>query len=224
MNKETKPEQEFEEINLDENQNILTDETITQDQINEMKMLGLPKPDSVSWDRWQQIQNIRAEHELMIKMAATGTPQKVIAQTLGYNQAQVSKILKTPEVRDQVSKEISSIYGDDYKKAFKDRFNKSMLVVDDTLENGQPKDKADMAKWVLEHTVGKAQQNVQVKGALLADFMIQVEQISQNQLRDVTSNPELLTKKPHKFDTVIEQFVPNDFVVGKRSEGEKQGE
>lgn len=222
MNKETKADQEFEELSLDSSQNILTDETITQDQISEMKMLGLPKPDSVSWERWQRIQSIKSEHELMIMMKATGSSQAKIARELGYTDSQVSKVLNAPEVRAKVSKQISDIYGEDVKQAMKARALKSVEIFDEVLENGKTSEKLQAATYILDHTVGKAQQNVQVRGAILADFIVQVEQMSQ--LRDVSSNPDLLTKKPHKFDNVIEQFAPSDFVVGKRSSGEKQGE
>src|SRR5687767_12900087 len=51
--------------------NALNDETITQDQINEFKMLGIYKPPGVSWERWQRIQDIRPEHEHMIHLAAS---------------------------------------------------------------------------------------------------------------------------------------------------------
>jgi hypothetical protein len=215
---------EFEEISLDPEANLLTDETITQDQINEMKMLGMPKPESVSWERWQRIQSVRSEHELMIMMKATGSSNGKIAKELGYSDSQVSKILNTPEVKSKVSAQIHDIYGDDVKQAMKARAMKSVEVFDEVLENGKTSEKLQAAQYILDHTVGKAQQNVQVKGAILADFIVQVEQMSRDQLRDVSSNPELLTKKPHKFDNVIEQFAPSDFVVGKRSDSEKQGE
>jgi hypothetical protein len=221
---ETKNSLEYEEISLDQKANILTDENITQDQIDEMKMLGLPKPDSVSWERWQRIKSIRSEHELMIMMKATGSSNGKIAQELGYSDAQVSKVLNNPEVKSKVSAQIHSIYGDDVKQAMKARALKSIEVFDEVLETGKTSEKLQAAQYILDHTVGKAQQNVQVKGAILADFIVQVEQMSKSQLRDVGSSPELLTKKPHKFDTIIEQIVPDGFVVGKRSEGEKQGE
>lgn len=219
---ETKSVQEFEEIDLDHNGSVLTDETITQEQINEMKMLGLDKPDSISWERWQRVQSIRSEHELMIMMKATGSSQSKIAQELGYSNSQVSKVLNAPEIKAKVSKQISEIYGDDVKLALKARAMKSVEVFDETLENGKASEKRRAAQYILDHTIGKAQQTVQVKGNVLADFILQVEQMSQSQLRDVGSNPDLLTKKPHKFDTVIEQLIPSDFVVGKRSKGEEQ--
>jgi predicted transcriptional regulator len=206
---------EFEEVSLSESGNILTDENITQDQINEMKMLGIPKPDTVSWERWQQLQTVRHEHQHMIHLAASGVPQKQIAEILGYTNASVSKILNTPEIKQKVNAEVVSIYGEDHKKALKHRAMKAIGVVDEVLESGKESEQAAMAKWVLEHSIGKAQQVVEHKGTILSDVMIKIEQL--NQLRDVTDSQALLTKTPHKFDTILEQIVPSGVVVGKRT-------
>lgn len=216
-----KLEDEFEDI-LEENQftelgtSPLTDETITQEQINEMKMLGIDKPETVSWERWTRIQNIRVEHDHMIHLAASGVPQWKIAQSLGYDQAHVSKILNTPDVRKRIQAEIQGLYGDDYKKAIKDRNMKAVGVMDDILESGKEAERASMAKWVLEHSVGKASQDVNVKTTSLVEVIHKINEMESNQLRDVGSNTEALPKPKHKFDNVIEQVIPKDMVIGKR--------
>ena len=202
--------------------NQLTDETITQEQINEMKMLGLSKPDAVSWAKWQAIQSERSEHTHMIHMAAAGIPQGKIAEALGYDQVHVSKVLSVPWVKQKIQEEIHSIYGEDHKKALKDRAMKSIAVVDEVLDSGKESEKASMAKWVLEHSVGKAQQEVKHSGTILADFMVKVEQMEQNQLRDVGSGNPLLTQQSSKFDTILNEIVPVGAIVGKRSKLEEQ--
>lgn len=198
---------------------VLTDENITQEQINEMKMLGIDKPDSVSWERWNRLQSIRFEHEHMILMAAGGRPQREIAEALGYDQAHVSKILNTPEVKARVQEEVKSIYGTDYKKALKDLNDKAIMVVSDILENGKESEKAAMAKWNLEHTVGKASQEIQVTKTTLSEFIVKVDQMK-SELRDVGPNQSLLPKIPDEFDNIIDQVIPKGMVIGKRSSGE----
>jgi len=202
----------------------LTDENITQDQINEMKMLGLEKPDGVSWERWQRLQDIRYEHELMVHLAATGMSQNRIAEELNYDPVYVSKCLNNPEIKEKINKQINEIYGTDIKKALRDRAIASIGVVDDILQNGKESERASMAKWALEHTVGKASQEIIEKKTSLTELIIRIDQMEQDQLRDVGSNPALLTKPKDHFDTVIEQMIPKDMVVGKRSTGEGQTE
>jgi hypothetical protein len=205
----------------------LNDENISQEQINEMKMLGMDKPPKVSWARWQQLQGIRAEHEHMIHLAASGAPQAKIAESLGYDQASVSKILKTPEIRMRINEEIESIYGADHKKALKDRALKAIGVVDDVLTDGKENERATMARWVLEHSVGKASQDIHVTKTTLTEFMISIKQMEEsNQLRNVSPTSEALQKPKDHFDTIIEEVIPKGMVIGKRggSSGEGQTE
>lgn len=189
-----------------------TDQTITQEQINEMKMLGMAKPDYISWERWQRIQDIRFEHEHMIHLAASGVSQMKIAEALGYDHVHVSKVLRHPDVQAAVRQRISDIYGEDHKKALKDRSMKSLEVVDEVLETGKESEKASMAKWVLEHSVGKASQDVNVKTTSLVEVIHQI-----NQLRDVPGITQSLPKPKDHFDTIIEEVIPKGMVVGKRS-------
>lgn len=207
---------EFEQQAIDGSGNFLTDETITQEQINEMKMLGLPKPDTVSWERWNQLQNYRIEHQHMVRLAAAGWTQGAIAKELGYTQTHVSKVLNTPEVKEEVSALMNEIYGQDFKKALKERGHNAVRALDEIMETGKNSEKIQVAQYFLDHTIGKASQTVEHKGTILADVMVQIEQ-----LRNVTPDSALLTEKPSKFDNIIEAIVPSGVVVGKRTESEE---
>ena len=204
---------------------VLTDENITQEQINEMKMFGLQKPDTVSWERWNMLQEIRYEHEHMIHLAASGVPQQEIANILGYDNLHVSKVLRTPAIKAKVEDQIHKIYGEDMKKVLRDRARKAIGVVDEILVDGKESEKASMAKWVLEHTVGKASQEINVQKTTLSQVVLQIEQLKQsNQLRDIGSSTDDLQKTKDHFDTIIEQVIPSGMVVGKRSEESNEGQ
>jgi hypothetical protein len=182
-----------------------------------MKMLGLPKPPLVSWERWQRIQNVRIEHQHMIQLAAMGYPQKKIAQEMGYTDASVSKILNTPEVKSEVNKIVQETYGDNIKKAMKDRALKAVTVVDDILDNPLSKssDRLSAATYILDHTVGKPQQQINHTGNFIMEIMDEATRITK--LREANPITPELTGKPDPFDTVLEQIVPSNVVVGKRS-------
>lgn len=203
---------------------LLNDETISQEQINEMKMLGIEKPESVTWARWQRIQDIRFEHEHMIHLAASGQPQHLIAEQLGYDQVHVSKVLATPEVRKKVMDKVNEIYGADYKKAVKDRTMKALGVVDEVLDSGPMKEKAPMARWLIEHTIGKASQDIQVTKTTLSEVIVKIEEMKQAKLRDVNRAAQDLPREKDHFDTIIDQVIPKGMVIGKRSEGNSDGE
>lgn len=204
---------------------VLTDENISQEQINEMKMLGIEKPQSVSYERWNQLQSIRFEHEHIIHLAASMVPQWKIAQLTGYDQAHISKILRTPEVKAKVQKQVEEVYGADHKKAVKDLGMKAISVVSEVLDNPSDKERAGMAKFVIEHSIGKAQQEVKHTGGTLNEFIVKIEQMkSENQLRDVSATAGSLPKAEDPFDNVIRKVIPVGMVVGKRSGGESEGQ
>ncbi len=222
---DNQPEVELEgsDFNADELAVVLTDENISQEQINEMKMLGLERPPGVSSERWHRLQNHRIEYDHIIRLAAAGTPQWKIAEAVGYDQAHVSKVLNTPAVREKIEQEVRDIYGTDWKASLKDRNAKAVGVVDEVLETGNTKEKSNMARWVLEQTVGKASQEIIEKKTSLTELIIKIEQMEQNKLREVGSSSALLPSSPDPFDTIIEQTIPKGMVVGKRSLGEGQG-
>lgn len=199
----------------------LNDQNITQEQINEMKMLGMERPPGVSSERWWRIQTVRFEHEHMIHLAASGIPQWMIAKQTGYDPQMVSKVLNTPEVKVKVQEKIQEIYGADHKKAVKDLGLKAISVVSEVLDNGKESEKASMAKFVVEHSIGKASQDIQVTKTSLTEVIVKIDQMRTDQLRDVGSNQALLPKPPDPFDTVIDEIIPKGMVIGKRSSGEK---
>ncbi len=218
---------EFNSIEIPEGFSLpesLTDETISQDQINEMKMLGMPRPPGVTYQRWFELQSERYEHHHIIQMAAGGMPQSKISEITGYSQTHLSKVLNTPWVKVKVEEAAKSIYGTDWKKAIKDLNAKALMVVSDILENGKESERASMAKWNLEHTIGKASQDIQVTKTTLTEFIIKVGEMESNQLRDVGSTPKLLPEKEDPFDTIINEIIPKGMVIGKRSNGEGQSE
>lgn len=198
----------------------LTDETITQDQINEMKRMAFPKPGGVSWLRWQRVQDVRTEHEHMIHLASSGLPQHQIAEITGYGQPHISKVLRAPDVKDRINQEVEKIYGADHKQAIKSLAMKAVGVADDVLSFGKESEKASMAKWVLEHSVGKAEQKTTEVKTSLSQVIIKIEQMEkEKQLRDVGSGIGELAKSNDPFDTIIDKIIPKGMVVGKRSNG-----
>lgn len=198
----------------------LTDETITQDQICEMKRMAIYKPPKVSWERWQQVQDIRTEHEHMIHLASSGIPQHQIAEITGYGQPHISKVLRTPDIKERINLEVEKIYGSDHKQAIKSLAMKAVGVADDVLSFGKESEKASMAKWVLEHSVGKAEQKTTEVKTSLSQVIVKIEQMEkEKQLRDVGSGSGEFTKSIDPFDTVIDRIIPKGMVVGKRSNG-----
>jgi predicted transcriptional regulator len=200
----------------------LTDDTLTTELMQEMMLLGLPKPPMVSSARWDAPLTHKNTHEHMVNLAAFGLNNKEIAERLGCTTTLVSKVLKKPEVKAMVTKRISELYGEDIKKAIRDRAMNAIVKMDEIVNSPDTKDQVRLQAltYILDHTVGKAQQTIEHKGAVLSELIVKADQ-----LRDVTTNSLLLTKEKDSIDNLLEEVIPEDLVVGKRGDlDEKQGE
>lgn len=197
----------------------LTDESITEELIREMKMLGMPKPSGVSNVRWNAIMNENIVHNHMIHMRAAGASYTKIAESLGYSPNQVAQILKTPKIAAKVNDVVKDIYGDDYKKAMNDRAHKAMAIYDRILDDDTVPLKLQLqaAEQVVAYTIGKPQQTVEHKGSALTDIMQAV-----NQLQEAREVGEPLTETEVALDNLVKDIIPKGLVVGKRDTVEKK--
>jgi hypothetical protein len=81
-----------------------------------------------------------------------------------------------------------------------------------------------MAKWVIEHSIGKASQEVNVHKSTLSEVIVKIEEMKQAKLRDVQGIAQDLPKEIDPFDNIIDQVIPKGMVIGKRTEGDSNGE
>jgi hypothetical protein len=196
------------------------DETIPQELINECKMLGYGKPPNIGWIRWHALTtDHKIIHEHMIMLKAMGKSDQYIADELGYTHSQVYRVLKTPAVAEAIKARVEQMYDVNVKQAMSDRALKALGVVDQILddENGKSNVRLDAAKFMLEHTVGKAQQTVKHEGNLLAEVIATADK-----LHNTTQVHEILTKPSDPMDNMINEMLPTDMVVGVRNTGDKQ--
>lgn len=213
----SQPSKEPQQSNTDVDTSGLTDESISEELIREMKMLGIAKPEGVSHTRWNAVMHDSLVHNHMIQMRAAGASYTKIAEQLGYSASHVSTILKTPKIRAKVDEVIREMYGDDYKKAMQARASKALAVYDEILDNPDSniKIKLAAAQQVMEHTIGKPQQTVEHKGGMLSELILKADQLRE------ANNPDIeLTKEPDKIDNLVKELLPTNMVVGKRAKVE----
>src|ERR1051326_1691148 len=165
----------------------LTDETITQDHINEMKLLGLCKPEGVSWPRWMGPRDINHRHEHIIHLAAMGHTNNQIAKEMKMNVPRISIILNTPVIKEAILKKREEYYGNDAKQIFKTLMHKAFQVLEDTLNSStaNEKTKLEAAKYALDQISGKATQSVQVTGNVLHEIISKLDQREREANQDV---------------------------------------
>jgi hypothetical protein len=206
--------------NLQQVFNPITPATYTQEQLQEMKALGLPKPDDVTWGDWMGPKKESYVHEALIYMAASGANQKQIATDLGYTQSRISIILSKPDIRKKIRAIQEQLWGDNAEKRFKHLLPRAIDVAENILEDQTAKQnlKADVAFKLMDRALGKPQQSVSVEGNLLADL---IHRLDQQETRDV-SQTALQSKPSDEAEQSIDEFLGEEtFTVGKRGEDGK---
>lgn len=193
-------------------------ENYSDEEVQEMKALGVPKPDGVTWGQWVGPKKESHVHEALIYMAASGATNKQIADDLGFTQSRISIILSKPSLKEKVRKVQEELWGDSAEKRFKNLLPKAIdtweRILNDTSEKSALQ--SDVASKVADRVLGKPKQEVSVAGNLLGDL---ISRLDQQQTRDVTDSVSDLKIEKRKDDA--EKFF-DDFlgekklVIGKR--------
>lgn len=192
------------------------------EQLRELKDGGFARPPGVPWSEWVSNKKLSHRHELIIHLAARGLSLRMIAEELGMTKERVGELLRAPEIRSIVSLKQKEIYGDAPKKRLQDMSNKALETLNNILDNEQEKSslKADVAKYVVDQSVGKATQTHEVTGNLLNELIVRLDA---EKSRVVSGETEKLAKPLDSLEAFVETHVPSNVKVGNRGTGQENG-
>jgi len=190
----------------------------TDEQLQEMRALGMPKPDDVEWGRWIGPKNHSHRHGMLIYLAASGLTGNEIAKELRLTPSRVSVILSQPKIKNKIKEVQQEFWGDRAEERFKQLIPKAINVLEATVDNQQEKtpNRLTAAKEILDRSLGKAQQKVSVEGNLLGDLIDRFDRGKTvvGETIDVTA----VEKPKDEMDTMLDSFIETDHVVGKKGE------
>lgn len=204
----------------EESKKDLALETYSQEDIEELKLLGMPRPAGVSYSDWYGPDKVSTTHDLMIYLAAVGSPQKDIAVALGFSDKAVSLILNKSEIKNKVKLKQAELFGDNARKRINTLANKSIGIFEEVLDSAQEKvsHKIDVAKYITDQSLGKAKQDIKVEGSLLSEFLARLDEVSKPP-RDVS---ESAGQEDDPIDSIATELIDKVHVVGQR--GQADGE
>jgi len=189
----------------------------TQEQLDEMRALGLPKPPEVSWPSWMGPKNESSLHEALMYAKASGATNKAIAQQFNYTESRISIIMNKPEIKKKIRALQEKYWGGNIEARFQNLLPKAVEVAANIINSKTEKTslKADVAFKLMDRALGKPQQSIAVEGNLLADL---IHRLDQQEARDVT-NPEIQSERVEDHvDEKVNNFLGDkEFTVGKRN-------
>ena len=212
---EKKPRKEYKQY-------LTVEDPYTDEEIKELKLLGANKPEEIPWGRWFDPKALGTRHHVIAEMLAQGHSQADIVKFLGMTQGRISLLANSPKVKKMTEEIRKGHFG----KTFETRFKEITPLAIDTLENvlthdlEKTKDRIAAAGMILDRSLGKPNQQIEVKSNLLVEFMQKLDKQSDS-LRDVT--PVLDPSKKH-LDDFIDKHIGDEGVVGQRSKENDSGE
>lgn len=197
----------------------------SDEDLEEMKLMGLPKPDNVEWGRWIGPKSHSHRHELLIHMAASGLSNNQIAEELQYSQSRVSVILSQPEIRNKIRLLQEKVWGGNASQKFQSLVHDAIDVTEEIMNNRQEKGatRLSAANNLLDRALGKATQKIDVESTSLGEVLDRLDQLKELEKNNTYQEPALLEKTKNPEDAFLDSFIEADYVVGERK-AEENGE
>lgn len=182
--------------------------------IEEMKRLGMPRPDDCDPEDWGSPgKKLLHRHDKVIELLLAGWRRKEIAAYLGIQPPGLSSLMSNPVFQD--SYEAARQQRTDLiNKKFLDRhFVPAVETMASLLESSKESVQFSAASYIIDQAVGKAEQKLEHKGSMLSEVIHRIEQLRN---RDVSESQALLAT-PDPLDEIVNEFAGGGFTVGVRS-------
>lgn len=145
------------------------DEGAESSPFNETELIEaetIPSPDG---------EGLSPRHRRLAELLAAGWTNKQIKAELGYSDSRISILRHSPAIQAYLKTLLDRVFeegvGNRLKRLNEPALNVIEQIVTDRTNRVPIKDKAEMAKWIVEKTDGKAVQKHEVSGGLLLGVM-----------------------------------------------------
>lgn len=194
----------------------LTPIEYSQEELEELKLMGFPKPENVSHADWHAKDTVHPKHELMIHFKALGWSNRKISDELGVAASTVGNVLGQTKIKDLVKIKQKELWGQNVRSRIEALSMKATDTLEEVIDNKQEKSnlKVDVAKYIIDQGIGKAKQDIKVEGSLISEFYARLDQIGKPP-RDVSDSAP---HTPDPVDMLVDEIVEENFIVGQRGE------
>lgn len=197
------------------------DSTFTPEDITELKLLGISKPALLAKHRWEAPLMLSQRHLDLISQVSQGKSMEELEHSSGYSQDKLDRFLASPSFMQYVHKHYTD--KNDPRKKLDSLGMQAVDTLQEVMENPEEKGNVRLAAatYVIDQAVGKAKQELSIQNTTIIQVMQRIEQLSS---RPVSELSNLLAPKQDSMDAVIDDIVAESIVVGRRSNGEEDGE
>lgn len=160
--------------------------------IQALRKAGYPKPEGVTWGQWVGPKKLSHRHELVCMKAALGSTASDIAREFGYTDGRMSIILNTPRVKAAVANLRERFFGANIEARFKGIVPKAVTLLEAVIDSPSEKtsNRLDAAKEVLNRSLGKSKETVEIKTSSVRDVFVYLDQMRTAQQGQLASPSE----------------------------------
>lgn len=151
-------------------------------------------------------------HRALIDRAALGMPVRSIARDLEMSEQHVRKLLRDPEIQQQVESKAKEGFREMAKVRLESLAGKAISTLEEIMEDDSERasSRGDAARYVLDHVLGKPKQPVDHSGNFLIDFRRWIAESRQ-------------AKEASMEETIVDRFLAehvggSPYSVGKKAE------
>jgi hypothetical protein len=165
-----------------------------------------------------------SKHMAVAHLAAAGSPQNLIAESLGMSPAWVCTVLSQTEIKAAIKDIQERHFGENIEKRFRASVHKAMDVMEGVIANTEAKDRDRMqaSQWVLEKVTGKATQTVEHSGNILSNLMDQLDDMKRGEGARTVGDELAAVAEVSQEDQLLDAFVagniPDSVRVGDKGE------
>lgn len=169
ISKEHKESEAAKSLALVDSQSFNHD-TYTIDKIKEWKRAGIAKPTYISDIDWFACESgLTPKHKTLCKLKSAGMEDKAIAEFTGYSIHTIQHVLSSKIAIAETEKSLDDLWGKKIKQAIDDVIPMAVQTVFQIMMDPASKAsvRADVAFKLMERTMGKPVQHIEMKDNLL---------------------------------------------------------
>lgn len=189
---------------------------VSADLIRELKLIGATRPAWIEETTWAEVRvrELNYQQELAVHMAANGFKTKDIALQAGVQTSTVNAWLRDPTIKMEIIALQEKIHGKNIRGRLESYMHEALDTLAAIMRDPKAKEstKLQAVQYLLDQGIGKAKQELQVSGNLLADLLHRL---------DSSSPPEQDAKKLEEPKDALDNFAETfgqTHIVGVKSE------
>lgn len=186
-----------------------------RETVQEMKRLGMSRPQGCPVSMWSEPIELNHTHDKIIEMMLDGFNKTQIAKHLDLDYIHLVTITNSPLFKDEYRRLRNDREENISKARIHGMFGDAIMTIKEVMNDREEKGSTRLqaASYVIDQSVGKAKQDLEVKSTVLSDVLIRIEELKSRSVSEIEPS---LDKPKDDIDNFVDSYITEEFKVGQR--------